>query len=456
MVCAGRGADNEKLMTIADHSAAAGRDQAPDRAWRAALRRLAAPGEAMPGEAAPGRRAPVGLGPAGLGIGLSGLIPHRGIRAAVGLAGLGASLWDVTSSVPLGWSGVGLAALVSLVVSGLSWLIWIIADAAFLRGSIAPVAALAMSAAGGVLASAGQAGLIFAGVGAGAAAIALELPVAVALAAAGPVAFVVAAGVQGALPGRLLATAVVSLAALVAATGRRQMVQRARQQTLIATARERAEVIRREAELVGERNRLGRDLHDVLAHTLGALSIQLTALDTLVRTGASRPDLRREIERSHELVGEGLDEARQAVRALRDDQTPLDGQLRRLAEQHHAAFDVTGTPGPLRAEPSLALYRVAQEALTNAAKHAPGTPVTARLSFDDEAVTLTVRNELPDRGPDRAAGHPLHGRGGGYGLPGMRERVEQAGGSCAAGPDPDGDGWRVTASVPVSVPAGGR
>ena len=111
---------------------------------------------------------------------------------------------------------------------------------------------------------------------------------------------------------------------------------------------------------------------------------------------------------------------------------------------------MTGTPGALRAEPSRALYRGAQQALTNAAKHAPGTPVTARLSFDDEAVTLTVRNELPDHGLDQAAGHPLHGCGGGYGLPGMRERIEQAGGHCAAGPD--GDGWQVTASVP----AGGR
>src|SRR6202000_1479155 len=146
------------------------------------------------------------------------------------------------------------------------------------------------------------------------------------------------------------------------------------------------------AELFSERNRLGRELHDVLAHTLGALSIQLTALDTQVQTGAGRDELRTEIQRSHQLVGEGLDEARQAVRALRDDHTPLDGQLQRLAEQHHAAFDVTGTPGPLRAEPSLALYRVAQEALTNAAKHAPGAPVAVHVTFDNEKVNLTVRN----------------------------------------------------------------
>ncbi|HEY2277946.1 MAG TPA: histidine kinase, partial [Streptosporangiaceae bacterium] len=225
--------------------------------------------------------------------------------------------------------------------------------------------------------------------------------------------------------------------------GRRQMAQRARQQTLIATARERADVVRREAELVSERNRLGRELHDVLAHTLGALSIQLTALDTQVRTGVSRDELRTEIQRSHELVGEGLDEARQAVRALRDDRAPLDGQLQRLAQQHGARFEVAGTPHPLRAEPSLALYRVAQEALTNAAKHAPGAPVTARLSFDDQAVTLTVHNDLPDPGRP----HPLGGSGGGYGLLGMKERVQQAGGTGEAGLT--GDGWQVTASIPA-------
>ena len=381
--------------------------------------------------------------PVSIGIGFSGLIPHRGIRAAISLAGLGAAMWYVATSITVGWSGAPLAALVSVVVAGLSWLVWLAVDVTVIQHPALSAASATMAAAGGVLASSGHAGLIFVGVGAGGAAIVFDLPVAAALAAAGPAAFVIAAAVRNTLPGPLLPVALVTLAGLVGAAGRREMVQRARQQTLIATARERAEVIRHEAELVGERNRLGRELHDVLAHTLGALSIQLTALDTLVRTGASRDDLRQEIDRGHQLVGEGLDEARQAVRALRDDQTPLDGQLQRLAQQHQAALTVTGTPRPLRAEPSLALYRVAQEALTNASKHAPGAPVAVHLTFDNETVQVTVRNARPDDG----ARHPLRGRGGGYGLPGMTERVQQAGGQCQAGPD--GDGWQVTASVPV-------
>lgn len=416
-------------MDIAGPSAPAGHDEAPDRASRALLRRAATPGSAVP---------------VGVGIGLSGLMPHRGIRATLSLAGLGASLWYIASTVPLGLSGAGLAALVSVVVAGVSWLVWLAADIGRTGRPALSAASATLAAAGGVLATSGSAGLIFIGVGAGGAAIGFDLPVAVALATAGPAAFAVAAGVQDMLPGQLRSVVLVALAGLVGATGRRQMVQRARQQTLVATARERAEVIQREAELVAERNRLGRELHDVLAHTLGALSIQLTALDTLVRTGASREDLRGEIRRSHQLVGEGLDEARLAVRALRDDRTPLDGQLRRLTQQHGTGFEVTGAPRPLRADASLALYRVAQEALTNAARHAPGAPVTVRLSFDDEAVTLTVRNDLPDP----ATRSPLGSSGGGYGLPGMKERVQQAGGRCEAGPD--GDGWQVIASIPAN------
>jgi signal transduction histidine kinase len=415
-------------MNVAEHPSPAGQDEAPDRAWWALMRRLAAPGSVVP---------------VSTGIGVSGLIPHRGLRAVISLAGLGASLWYITTTIPVGLTGATLAALVSVVIAGLGWLLWLTVD---VTGTGRPALAaiwVAMAAAGGVLATTGSAGLIFVGVAAGGAAIAFELPVAVALAAAGLAGFVVAAAVQDALPGRLLSVAVVGLAALVSGTGRRQMAQRARQQTLIATARERADVVRREAELVSERNRLGRELHDVLAHTLGALSIQLTALDTQVRTGVSRDELRTEIQRSHGLVGEGLDEARQAVRALRDDRAPLDGQLQRLAQQHGARFEVAGTPHPLRAEPSLALYRVAQEALTNAAKHAPGAPVTARLSFDDQAVTLTVHNDLPDP----VSSHPLSGSGGGYGLLGMKERVQQAGGTAEAGPT--GDGWQVTASIPA-------
>lgn len=383
--------------------------------------------------------------PPGPGIGLSGLIPHAGLRAAVCLGGLGAAMWVSVPALHPGPSGRGVETLAGLIVAGLAWLAWVAASAG--GGRVLAAALAVLAAAGGVLASAGSTGLIFVGVAAGAAAIAFELPAAVLLAAAGPAGFAVAAAVQAALPGRLLSVAAVCLGGLVSGTGRRQMAQRARQAALVATASQRAEVVRREADLVAERNRLGRELHDVLAHTLGALSIQLTALDTLVATGAGRAELRGEIERSHRLVGEGLDEARQAVRALREDSVPLAGQLARLCEQHHAPIKVTGTPRAVRPEASLALYRAAQEALTNAAKHAPGAPVTVRLGFGPEEVTLTVRNEAPGPG---GAGR-LGGAGGGYGLDGMRERVRLAGGQCQAGRSggQGENGWQVTVWIPA-------
>jgi signal transduction histidine kinase len=180
----------------------------------------------------------------------------------------------------------------------------------------------------------------------------------------------------------------------------------------------------------------------VLAHTLGALSIQLTAVQTVARGGAGRDELLRQIDRSRDLVGEGLDEAHQAVRALRDDSLPLSRQIRRLCDRHACAFDSYGSERPLPAEATLALYRVAQEALTNAGKHAPGAPVRVSLTFTAQEAIVSVGNDAP-RLPPRA------GSGGGFGLPGMRQRMRLVGGRCDVGPD-DSGGWRVTASLPAA------
>src|ERR1700761_2572671 len=116
--------------------------------------------------------------PVGIGIGFSGLIPHRGIRAAISLAGLGGAMWYVATSITVGWSGAPLAALVSVVVAGLSWLVWLAVDVTGIRHPALSAAPAIMAAAGGVLASSGHAGLVFVGVGAGGAAILFDLPVA--------------------------------------------------------------------------------------------------------------------------------------------------------------------------------------------------------------------------------------------------------------------------------------
>jgi signal transduction histidine kinase len=237
----------------------------------------------------------------------------------------------------------------------------------------------------------------------------------------------------------------VALAGLVAGASRREIDQRARRSTLVATERRRTELAQAEAELAGERNRLGRELHDVLAHTLGALSIQLTAIDTLARNNAPREKLITQIELGHELVSTGLDEARQAVRALRGESAPLAAQLERLCELHQAELQLDGGRQELEADTTLTLYRLIQEALTNAAKHAPGTRVSARVGFGPRDVTVRVGNTRPAPGPDTPPAP--RASGGGFGLRGMRERVEQACGDLQAGPTPDG-GWQVTARIP--------
>jgi len=141
-------------------------------------------------------------------------------------------------------------------------------------------------------------------------------------------------------------------------------------------------------------------------------------------------------------VRDGLDEARGAVAALREDLPPLDERLAKLAGERHAGIQVEGLPRELAADVALALYRVAQEALTNAAKHAPGAPVTVQLDYQEKEVNLLVSNPPPPSppvAPDNS--------GGGYGLQGIRERILLVGGRVEAGPA--GGGWRVEAAVPA-------
>jgi signal transduction histidine kinase len=370
------------------------------------------------------------------GIGLSGLIPDPRARAAASLAGLGVSLWVTVSGLP---PHAEIAVLAALALAGAAWLML----AAVNAGPLVPAGVVVTGAAGGVIAVTDRYGLIFAGVAAASAAVTFGPLTAAVLTAASPAAFAITAAVQGMFPGRLLEAATVCLAGMVAGVSRREVVQRARQAALVATARQRAEVASQQAELAAERTRLGRELHDVLAHTLGALSIQLTAVDTLARNDAGREELLTQIERSRQLVGAGLDEARQAVRALREDTTPLAGQLERLCVLHNAVLEVCGTPRQVRAEARLALYRAAQEALTNAARHAPGADVSVRLAFGPGEIAVSVLNSRPRP----AARRHRSGTGGGYGLRGMRERVLQAGGQLQAGPAGDG-GWQVTARIP--------
>jgi signal transduction histidine kinase len=210
-----------------------------------------------------------------------------------------------------------------------------------------------------------------------------------------------------------------------------------------------------QAAALAERARIARDLHDVLAHSLAAVSVNLQAAEGLLAAGtlpADNPELAKAIEcidRASRLARDGLGAARQAVLALRDDTVPLPDQLSSLAQEYRADgdmnvdFAVTGDVRPVPAEAKLAAYRTAQEALTNARKHAPGQPVTLRLGFEDDQVTVRVANPLP---PQRAQ-RPLAGTGAGYGLVGLAERAALAGGELEAGRD-EGN-WQVNLRIPA-------
>jgi signal transduction histidine kinase len=235
----------------------------------------------------------------------------------------------------------------------------------------------------------------------------------------------------------------------------------------------RAHAAETQAAALAERARIAREIHDVLAHALAAVSVNLQAaeglLDTLPDKGPEVARIVECVERASALTKEGMAEARRAILALRDDGTvlyypdppapdyqgagqPGGGQLavrlRVLADEHRAVgdaavdFTVTGTPRPLGADAALTAFRTAQEALTNARKHAPGQPVSLTLSYPSDGMTLLVSNPLPT--PGGAA--PLARAGAGYGLTGLRERAALAGGTLTSGPS--GGRWEVCLRLP--------
>ncbi|HWK28456.1 MAG TPA: sensor histidine kinase [Solirubrobacter sp.] len=184
-----------------------------------------------------------------------------------------------------------------------------------------------------------------------------------------------------------------------------------------------------------ERGRLARELHDVLAHSLSALALQLEGTRLLARDRGADPEVIEGLERAHHLAVSGLTEARQAISALRGDDLPA---LEDLAGTFPGAtLTVSGTPHEPSSEARLALYRTAQEALTNVRRHSASDRVDLTLAYEDDGTTLTVQ--------DHGAAAPVIG-GRGYGLTGMRERAELLGGRLHAGPTDDG--FRVELWLP--------
>jgi signal transduction histidine kinase len=237
-------------------------------------------------------------------------------------------------------------------------------------------------------------------------------------------------------------------------------VRRHREQA--AVERERAEQAHRMAELdraaavTAERARMARDLHDVIAGQLSAIAIQSTAALNLPDPHAAT--LRRVLEAVRRDSVASLTEMRAMIGLLRADGAG-DGDPRTSPpglDRLDVLVDTARATG-LRVEVhdrrsgryvpaavDLAAYRIVQEALTNAAKHAPGSRVRLSLGHREGAMMIELENELVPGAPQ--------GDGTGVGLLGLRERAQAVGGTVQAGPH--GRGWRVAAALPVAAPVG--
>ena len=202
-----------------------------------------------------------------------------------------------------------------------------------------------------------------------------------------------------------------------------------------------------------ERNRLAHEIHDTLAQSLIGIILELDLSERMMRTDVAAA--RQELHRAREIAREALDEARRSVLALRPstlDKVSLGEAVTREVEaltRDGVTVDasVSGQPVALDSEAETALYRIAQEAVTNIRKHAKATRVDAALDYGQEAVTLTIS--------DNGAGFDHASRGaaderGGFGLTSMRERATLVKGELQVESVP-GRGTTVTVRIPYAA-----
>ncbi len=210
------------------------------------------------------------------------------------------------------------------------------------------------------------------------------------------------------------------------------------------------------AAVAEERSRIARELHDVIGHEVTVISLQADAAAAALVKAPERAAA--PVEAIRRSAAEALAEMRRVVGMLRaaeeEDLRPQPGldDVAALVEQSRAAgaqVELTLRPParPTHASVELAAYRLVQEALTNARRHAPGAPVDVRVVGDDAAVLVEVVNR-----PTAAVPPPREpAERSGFGLVGMRERVRLLGGRLEAGPT-DGGGYALTARLPLELP----
>jgi signal transduction histidine kinase len=354
---------------------------------------------------------------------------RRGIGLAVRLVLVGGGLWGVVARADLGaWPTVAAVAAL-LAACGAVW--------AFFRLTLEhrlwpAVAVLAALLAGGNVVLALHGELAATLLWCGCTVIAVErLPLVAAapLAGYGMLSFALLSSGDNVLV-KLLTVAGLCLAGC---TVRLDAEARGNTQRLLVQERA-ARAAEAETAALAERARIAREIHDVLAHSLSAQTVHLEATRLLIERGVEREVLLERVVAARRMAREGLAETRQALSALRGDMAPVEEFLRELTEGEGARLEVTGESRWLPAEAGLAVRRVAQEAMTNVRKHAPGARVALRLEYRPQEVELEFR----DFGGRAPVDNSLEASGAGYGLLGMRERAELLGGALDAGPAEEG------------------
>ncbi|MFB8190743.1 sensor histidine kinase [Microbacterium sp. NPDC055988] len=248
----------------------------------------------------------------------------------------------------------------------------------------------------------------------------------------------------------IVTTAVASATFLIAAL----VAGRVRVAAELTREKEHSALEEARRALVEERTRIARELHDVVAHSMSVIQVQAsTAKYRIPELGDAAT---AEFDDIAATARSSLTEMRRMLGVLRtEDQTaelaPQQGiddipalvdTIRRAGVEVGLMLEGGEAAAAATASVQIAAFRIVQEALSNAVRHAPGARIAVRLHAEARSIRIQVHNGAPPRASD--------GPGGGYGLRGMRERAEILGGSLSAGPASDG-GWDVEAVLPLSA-----
>jgi signal transduction histidine kinase len=369
------------------------------------------------------------------------------------LVGLALISWTIFSSkFAPATSGRGVVVLITLAVAIVAWLVWTFWSC---RVSQMTPDVYLLALAGGLLATAdlGSAASAFVFVAATVAGVRVGLIQGLSVAVLGAATLATGAIIYDNSGLGVLAYTLGFSALALAGSNLRQLNLRGEQAELLLAQTQRSHEEHVRSARLEESSRIARNIHDVLAHSLAGLSIQLEATDALLAQGADTEAIRERVQRAHELAREGLRETRRAVGALRGDPViAAPAAIAALVDQYDGTIELklSGDERRLDGEVGETAMRTIQEALTNVRKHAPGAEVEVTVVVATDAVDVIVENRV--LAPVRASA--LASAGSGYGLRGMRERAAPLGGTLAAGPT--SDGWRVDLHLPLPMPAEDR